>query len=137
MTGAGAADTAQSGSLRPLPVTVHTTREPAATWPCSRAWSSPATLAAEASSPNTASLAASSRYASKICRSVTESMSPPDSSRAASASSHDAGLPIRIAVAMVSGARTGSPRTIGAAPLAWKPSIRGVRVARPAAAYCL
>ena len=66
---------------------------------------------------------------------MTESIRPPDASRAASASPQEAGLPIRIAVAMVCGARTGSPRTMGAAPLAWKPSIRGVLVARPAAAY--
>ena len=35
------------------------------------------------------------------------------------------GLPILMAVAMVEGSGTGSPRTIGAAPAAWKPSIRG------------
>jgi hypothetical protein len=40
---------------------------------------------------------------------------------------HEAGLPIRIAVAIVSGSSTGWPRTIGAAPAAWKPHIRGVR----------
>jgi len=77
----------------------------------------------------------SGETAAKICRSVTESISPPDSRWAVSASPQDAGLPIRIAVAMVCGARTGSPRTIGAAPLAWKPNIRGTRAARPAAAY--
>src|SRR5690606_4873907 len=53
--GAGAPEIAQSGSLRPLPVTVHTTRSPASISPCSRAWSRPATLAAEASSTNTPS----------------------------------------------------------------------------------
>ena len=52
-------------------------------------------------------------------------MSPPDSSRAASACFHDAGFPIRIAVAMVSGSSTGCPSTIGAAPAAWKPHISG------------
>ena len=93
-----------------------------------RSCSSPATLAADAGSTNTASLRAHSRYASRICRSVTASISPPDSSRAASASVHDAGLPIRIAVAMVIGAATGAPLTIGAAPAAWNPNMRGVVV---------
>ena len=55
---------------------------------------------------------------------------------AASASFHDAGLPIRIAVAMVSGSGNGSPVTSGAAPAAWKPRIPGLRVARPRSAYC-
>ena len=41
------------------------------------------------------------------------------------ASSQRAGLPIRIALATVSGASTGAPWTSGAAPSAWKPSIRG------------
>ena len=36
-----------------------------------------------------------------------------------------AGLPIRIALATVSGCATGAPWTSGAAPSAWKPSIRG------------
>ncbi len=56
-------------------------------------------------------------------------MWPPDSSRAASAWAHEAGLPIRMAVAMVSGWSTGWPRTMGAAPAAWYPHIRGVCVA--------
>ena len=42
-----------------------------------------------------------------------------------------AGLPMRIAVAMVSGNSTGSPFTMGAAPAAWKPSILGRRVDTP------
>src|SRR6476619_5320513 len=37
------------------------------------------------------------------------------------ASSQRAGLPIRIAEAIVSGSATGSPCTSGAAPSAWKP----------------
>ena len=56
-------------------------------------------------------------------------MSPPDSSRAATAVSHEAGLPIRMAVAIVSGSVTGWPSTSGAAPSAWKPHITGVCVA--------
>ena len=60
---------------------------------------------------------------------------PPDSDAADVAPYHDAGLPIRIAVAMVSGFSTGWPRTIGAAPAAWKPIIAGSRVDRPASWY--
>ena len=56
---------------------------------------------------------------------VPAGMSPPLSSRAAIACSQDAGLPIRIAVAIVEGDFTGAPLTMGAAPAAWKPSIRG------------
>ncbi len=84
---------------------------------------------------STPSSAASRRYASRISASVTAPMWPPDSSRAAIAPSHDAGLPIWIAVAIVSGCSTGSPRTIGAAPAACQPSMRGGRVARPSAWY--
>ena len=43
--------------------------------------------------------------------------------------------PIRIALATVSGSAIGSPRTMGAAPSAWKPHIIGRRVAGPLAAY--
>ena len=52
-------------------------------------------------------------------------MRPPEVSRASIALVHDAGLPIRMAVAMVDGCATGSPVTIGAAPAAWKPRITG------------
>jgi len=45
-------------------------------------------------------------------------MRPPDSSRAATALAHEAGLLIRIAVATVSGFSTTAPVTIGAAPAA-------------------
>jgi hypothetical protein len=40
---------------------------------------------------------------------------------------------MRMAVAMVDGSRTAAPLTMGAAPAAWKPNIRGSRVALPAA----
>lgn len=46
-------------------------------------------------------------------------------------------MPIRIAVAMVCGSLTISPRTMGAEPEAWKPHTRGVREARPSALYSL
>src|SRR5262249_3792499 len=55
VVGAGAPDRAQSGSFRPLPVIVQTTREPVGTRPSADAASRPATLADEPSSPNTAS----------------------------------------------------------------------------------
>ena len=135
VTGAGAPEIAHSGSFRPLPVTVHTTRSPASRVPCSRACNRPATLAADAGSTKTASLAASSRYADRICRSVTDSIAPPDWSRASSALVQLAGLPMRIAVAMVEGWLTTWPKTIGAAPAAWKPRIFGRLVAGPSAAY--
>ena len=61
VAGEGAPDRAQSGSFRPFPVMVQTTREPAGIRQAAHDFSSPATLAAEASSPNTASLVASSR----------------------------------------------------------------------------
>jgi len=53
-----------------------------------------------------------------ISSSVTMSINPPDSSRAATAPCQLAGLPIRIAVARVSGFSTGWPSTIGAEPAA-------------------
>jgi hypothetical protein len=65
---------------------------------------------------------------------VTESIAPRDSSRAVSAPFHGDALPIRIAVALVSGYATGSPRTLGAAPAAWKPCIRGRVSTMPAIA---
>ena len=101
------------------------------------ACSIPATLAALAGSTKTPSSRASSRYAARISRSVTASIAPPDSSRAASACCQDAGLPIRIAVAIVDGLATTCPDTIGAAPAAWKPRIVGRWVAMPSAAYSL
>src|SRR5579883_2352760 len=60
---------------------------------------------------------------------------PPDAEAAASAGSQLAGLPMRMAVATVSGSSTGWPRTIGAAPAAWNPSILGSFVLRPTRSY--
>ena len=55
-----------------------------------------------------------------MARSVTASIRPPDSSRAASALVQDAGLPIRIAVAIVLGFRSddfgSSEHLVGAGP---------------------
>ena len=62
-------------------------------------------------------------------------MPPPDSDAAAVAPYHDAGLPMRMAVAIVSGSSTGWPSTKGAAPAAWKPTMAGSLVARPASWY--
>ncbi len=42
---------------------------------------------------------------------------------------------MRMAVAIVIGASTGAPRTIGAAPAAWKPNIRGVSSTTLSCAY--
>src|SRR3954466_13530718 len=51
---------------------------------------------------------------------------PPSELRAASsARPHEAGLPMRIAVAMVWGSVTGCPVTNGAAPAGWKPNSCG------------
>jgi hypothetical protein len=113
-------------------VTVQTTTSSAASRPSSAARSSPATDAADAGSTKTPSSAASVRYAARISSSVTAPMCPPDSSRAARAPSHDAGLPIWIAVAIVWGLGTRAPVTIGAAPAACHPSMRGRRPALPA-----
>ena len=60
---------------------------------------------------------------------MTAVIEPPDSSRARTAPFHDAGLPMRIAVATVCGSATTSPVTIGAAPAAWNPCIFGRRLA--------
>ena len=84
---------------------------------------SPATLAADAGSHSTPSFAARNRYASRICSSVTALTAPPEEVIASIASSQRAGLPIRIALATVSGCSTGAPWTSGAAPAAWKPNI--------------
>ncbi len=97
----------------------------------------PAIDAADAGSQKIPSDSATSLYASRISASLTMRMSPPDSSRAASACFQEAGFPIRMAVATVSGLRTGCPRTMGAAPSACHPSILGRRFDRPAAWYAL
>ena len=81
--------------------------------------------AADDGSQKMPSCRARSRQAARIWSSLTASIRPPDSSRAATAFVQLAGSPIRIAVAIVSGASTRWPRTIGAAPSAWKPNIRG------------
>jgi hypothetical protein len=96
---------------------------------------STASDAAEAGSQKMPSTPARSRCAAAISASVTESINPSDSSRAATALAQDAGLPIRMAVANVWGLATGVPSTRGAAPAAWPPTIRGSWVARPASRY--
>src|SRR5665647_1707103 len=126
---------AHCGSLRPWPVTVTVILAPAGTRPASASISRPATPAADAGSTKMPTRADSNRWAARIWVSVTASISPPDSSRAATACCQEAGLPIRIAVAMVSGSSTGWPSTIGAAPAAWKPHIIGACVAGPSVAY--
>lgn len=128
---------ALSGSFRPCPVSVQTRRCPSRKNRSAPNFITPAIEAADAGSQKIPSVSATILYASRISASLTMRMSPPDSSRAASACLHDAGLPIRIAVATVSGFGTGAPRTIGAAPSACQPSIAGRRFAFPASRYSL
>ena len=78
----------------------------------------PAIEAAEAGSQNTPSRAATILYVESISSSDTMPITPPDSSLAATAPSQDAGFPILMAVAIVSGFSTLCPLTIGAAPSA-------------------
>ncbi|SGO87198.1 Uncharacterised protein [Mycobacterium tuberculosis] len=66
---------------------------------------------------------------------MTLSIWPPDSSAAATAVFQLAGLPIRIAVATVSGCSTRSPRTMAAAPSASNPHMHGNFPLRPASRY--
>ena len=75
-------------------------------------------LAAEAGSQKIPSSEARMRYADRICSSVTALTAPPDAVMAFIASSQRAGLPMRIALATVSGCSTGAPWTSGAAPAA-------------------
>jgi len=116
--GGGSPSLTAGRSLRPLPVRTQTARVPGATAPLATALRSTAREAADAGSQKTPSLAARSRWAAAISASVTESISPSDSSRAAIALAQDAGLPIRMAVAKVCGSVTGLPSTRGAAPSA-------------------
>src|SRR5713226_8476316 len=126
---------AASGSLRPDPVRTTTVVESFSIFPSITSLKSRASGAAEAGSANNPSVLASRICADRISVSVTAAMSPPDSSRALVAPSHDAGLPMRIADATVLGFEIGWPATIGAAPSAWAPTMRGRRVERPAAWY--
>src|SRR6266542_1575357 len=129
----GASASARSGSFMPLPVSTQTACRGAS--PFRRASARrPATDAALAGSQNTPSHRARKPYASRIASSVTASIEPPDSSRAWIAPAHDAGLPMRMAVATVFGSATTAPLTRGAAPAAWKPRMTGRRVPSPDAA---
>ena len=60
---------------------------------------------------------------------------PPEDEAASRADGPEAGLPIRIAEATVSGSDTGAPSTSGAAPAAWKPNNRGVPATTSSPAY--
>src|SRR5438445_1860913 len=115
---APASERARSGAFMPLPVRTHTTRRMSRSPPPWARRRSPAIAAADAGSQKTPSQRATKLYASRISPSLTASIAPPDSSRAATAPFHDAGFPTRMAVATVSGSATGLPRTIGAAPSA-------------------
>src|SRR5216684_3040488 len=126
---------AASGSLRPDPVRTTTVVESFSIFPSITSLKSRASGAAEAGSANNPSVLASRICADRISVSVTAAISPPDSSRALVAPSHDAGLPMRIADATVRGNAIGWPVTIGAAPSAWAPTMRGRRVERPVEWY--
>ena len=103
-----------SGSLRPWPVTVQTMREPSgmagrgqtAQRSLPRHFSNPAMEAALAGSTKIPSRAARKRCASRMSRSLTISMAPWDSRMAVAASCQLAGLPMRMALATVSGLST-------------------------------
>ena len=107
---------AVSGSFRPLPVTVHTITEPSLILPALMSRIAPPIDAADAGSTNTPSYIESMRCASKISASVSSSNQPSESRTTALAWFQLCGLPIRIAVATVSGFSTGAPRKNGAAP---------------------
>src|SRR3954467_4264089 len=94
---------AVSGSLSPLPVTVHTTVDPLATQPSSIDFNRPAMLAADAGSTKTPSVRATRWYGGGISSWGAARKRPLDCCCASTAEAHDAGDPIRIAVAMVSG----------------------------------
>ena len=134
MTGCDAPAIAHSGSFSPWPVSTHTTVAPRCSVPAAWSLSSPATLAALAGSANNPSRA-TRRYDARISRSVTARICPSDSVAADSAFRHDAGLPMRMAVAIVCGSLTTSPRTIGAAPCAWNPNSCGGSTMTPSWRY--
>src|SRR5437763_7472549 len=128
---------AASGSLRPEPVSTITVVESRWIRPSWTSRTSSARGATEAGSAKRPSLEASRIWACRISVSLTASMAPPDSSRAEVAPSQDAGLPISIALATVFGFSTGRPRTIGAAPSACAPTMRGSCRLCPAASSSL
>ena len=122
----GEPSSAVAVSLRPWPVTVTTTVLPRTTSPPASSGEQPGDpggrgrLDEDAVARGELALRGQDLVVADRARTR-----PPDSSRAASASFHEAGLPIRIAVARVSGSGNGSPVTSGAAPSAWKPRITG------------
>src|SRR5229473_1624000 len=94
---------AASGSLRPEPVRTTTTVASFSMRPSWTSLISSASGAADAGSQNSPSLLASLTWAEIISVSDTAAIIPPDSSRAVVAPSHDAGLPMRMAEAIVLG----------------------------------
>jgi len=107
-----------SGSLMPLPVKVQTMVLPSGIFPVLMSCKAPANEVAEAGSQNTPSYCDNIFCAAKICSSLNLSNQPPDCFCTFQAKSHDCGLPIRIAVASVSGFSIACPATNGAAPAA-------------------
>src|SRR5579871_3653549 len=128
---------ALSGSFNPWPVIVAVKMLPAGMRPDLTHLMMPANAAALAGSTKIPSVRAMVRYAWRISSSVTLSMNPLDSLMASVAPCQLAGLPMRMAEATVAGLATGLPSTMGAAPAAWKPNMRGSVLVTPAAWYSL
>src|SRR6266550_7957547 len=126
---------AASGSLSPERVRTTTVTPSLSIFPSRTSRNRRANGAADAGSANRPSLPARRIWAARISVSVTALIAPPDSSRAMVAPSQEAGFPMRMAEATVFGSATGLPLTMGAAPSACAPTMRGRRVARPAAWY--
>src|SRR5918998_3068919 len=111
---------AEAGSLSPCPVSTQATVEPGGIAPWAARERSPATEAALAGSTNSPSFARS-RCVRAMSSSLTARIRPPEAVAASSAWAHEAGSPMRMALAIVCGSSTGSPRTRGAAPSACTP----------------
>jgi len=105
---------ATSGPFSPFPVRTQTTLEPGGT----SVFDKSAAEAAAAGSQKTDSFSARKWKPSGIWSSATALIASADSQAAPVAPARDAGLPIRIAVATVSGLSIRWPSTIGAAPAA-------------------
>ena len=128
VVGDGAVEIAHSGSFRPWPVTVQTTVAPAGTAPAAACCSRPGDAGRAGQLHEHADLAGQQAVRGQDLAVGDGVDHPPDASRASSALVQHAGLPIRMAVAIVDGSGTTAPVTIGAAPEAWNPYISGVCV---------
>jgi len=121
------------GSFSPLPVSTHTTVESFGT----PYLMMPAIDARRRRLTEDRLVTSDVAIRLEISSSVTARMSPSDSWITSSAGIQLAGLPMRIAVAIVSGFVTGWPRTMGAAPAAWKPTSWAVSCNVQRSGYCV